>query len=280
MLDKETKKTMKLVSDAAEMNAFERAAVYERGREKYEEKYNRLRMEKVRARVESLKGELMRAVDENNLIKVNKAVYRIAQEVSYRETSYYERGKNYSEAFIEASKKGYTKIASALLEAGADFDVQDEEGKTALMHAAENGYLEIAEELIVLGADASIADKQGRTPLDAAQKNGFKEIEKLIKGDKEVVKAADEKIRARESILKWQNPFGTRLEQDEIRRKIKAQERLSEEGWKVSTKHESALEVVFNKRDQELEYINKRVEKEGLQGLARLLIGGWARCRG
>lgn len=277
------KETMKLIRAAVKMDADQRASLYQSGRKEYEEKYNRVKGNVMRYRLETLKGELMKAVNENNLIKVSRAVSKIEQEVSSREPSYYERGKNYSEAFseafIEASKKGYTKIVSAILEAGVDLNVQDEEGKTALMHASENGYLEIVEELIVCGADVSIADKQGRRPLDAAQKNGFKEIEKLIKGDKEAMQAAEEKIREREPILKGQNPTATRLGQDEIRRKVEARKRMYKEERKVSTHPMTALETVFMKQDKELEYARKKIEKEGLQGLAKLLIAGWDRCR-
>ncbi len=278
MTNEDLKNTMQLIRLAGKLDAYQRVQAYHRGREEYEEKYNRLREKEMRYRLDRLKEKLMKAVNENNLKEVSKAIGKITQEVGL-EPSYYERGKNYSEAFIEASRKGYTKIVSAILEAGVDLDVQDKEGKTALMHATENGHLEIAEELIVCGADVSIVDMQGRRPLDAAQKNGFKEIEKLIKGDKEVMQAAEEKIRAREPILKWQNPTATRLGQDEIRRKVEARKRMYEEEQKVSTHPMSALEAVFMKQDKELEYIRKRVEKEGLQGLARLLIGGWARCR-
>lgn len=56
--------------------------------------------------------------------------------------------------------------AAALLEAGADPDIPDEEGKTALFYAAEHPFcVEMTETLLSAGADPLAVDRKGRTVL-------------------------------------------------------------------------------------------------------------------
>jgi uncharacterized protein len=52
-----------------------------------------------------------------------------------------------------------------LLEADADINATDEQGKTALYHAIESGDESIMELLLEHGADVTIASKTGVTPL-------------------------------------------------------------------------------------------------------------------
>lgn len=60
------------------------------------------------------------------------------------------------------------ETAEALLAAGADIDVRDERGRTALHYAAAAGYTDVATALVRHGADLSAKDADGVTPLDAA----------------------------------------------------------------------------------------------------------------
>lgn len=60
----------------------------------------------------------------------------------------------------------------ALIEAGADVDVRNEEGETPLYIAAEEGNSEIIAALIEAGADVNVPDEGGWTPLHVAAREG------------------------------------------------------------------------------------------------------------
>ena len=64
-----------------------------------------------------------------------------------------------------------------LLKAGADPDIQDSEGRTALYHAAKNGANRVVETLLGAGASPWIADHYGLTPINIAK---FKNTKGLL----------------------------------------------------------------------------------------------------
>ena len=64
--------------------------------------------------------------------------------------------------------EGSDKVASLLLDAGADINAQKNNGTTILHDAAENGFLELASLLIDRGANVEAKDNDGRTPLHGA----------------------------------------------------------------------------------------------------------------
>lgn len=63
-------------------------------------------------------------------------------------------------ALMLAVSHGRTFAASSLLKAGADINVQDADGSTALMCATEHGYVEIVKQLLSHPeCNASLTDK-------------------------------------------------------------------------------------------------------------------------
>ncbi|CAB4135840.1 ANK domain containing protein [uncultured Caudovirales phage] len=70
------------------------------------------------------------------------------------------------------------EIKKAIKE-GADVNIQDDYGWTALMQASKRGYFEIAELLLEAGADRNIKDKWGITALMIAI-HRQKKIAKLL----------------------------------------------------------------------------------------------------
>ena len=58
--------------------------------------------------------------------------------------------------------------AEALLKAGAGIDVRDNNGRTALHYAAAGGYTDVAKALVDHGADVNATDVDGVTPAEAA----------------------------------------------------------------------------------------------------------------
>jgi len=66
---------------------------------------------------------------------------------------------------IHAAQEGYARVVKVLLEAGADFNLVNTRGTTALLRAAQCGRLQCVELLLAAGADTRMADSLGNTPL-------------------------------------------------------------------------------------------------------------------
>jgi ankyrin repeat protein len=63
-----------------------------------------------------------------------------------------------------------------LLDAGADVNIQDEDGYTALHVSAFNNRIEITQVLIDAGADKSIPNNDGELPYELANTQELKEL--------------------------------------------------------------------------------------------------------
>lgn len=68
-------------------------------------------------------------------------------------------------ALHAASRKGHVAIMTALMEAGANLEVKNVEGKTALHLAAQSQKIEAVKTLIAKGALVNVLDRQLRIPL-------------------------------------------------------------------------------------------------------------------
>jgi ankyrin repeat protein len=99
------------------------------------------------------------------------------------------------------------EVLGQLIDAGADLNVQDGFGRTALHGAALLGWTDVVRYLAERGASLTLADRQGRTPLEYATGRGMGQrgadgvphpdtvaaIEELLSGDRaEAVAAASE----------------------------------------------------------------------------------------
>ena len=71
-------------------------------------------------------------------------------------------------AVMYAAREGAVEAARALAESGANLDLTDPEGTTALIVAIINGHYDVGRVLIEKGANPNIADIKGMTPLYAA----------------------------------------------------------------------------------------------------------------
>lgn len=76
-----------------------------------------------------------------------------------------------STAIHKAALLGHEEILHALLDAGADKNVLDEDGATPLHCAVKNGHLMTVQILLVAGAKTEICDNQGKTPFHYALLN-------------------------------------------------------------------------------------------------------------
>lgn len=80
------------------------------------------------------------------------------------------------------NEPGHRLVVQQLIEAGANLDVQSDYSTTALMEAASEGLIDMVKLLIEAGADQNIKDKQGKTAADRAKVLGFKkQYEKALK---------------------------------------------------------------------------------------------------
>jgi ankyrin repeat protein len=83
-------------------------------------------------------------------------------------------------ALIQAAAYGSTTVTTILLEKGAKIDEENRQGETALIKAAKTGHLEVVKILLEKGADPTFADFTGRTALDHANQNRQPEIVRLL----------------------------------------------------------------------------------------------------
>ena len=81
---------------------------------------------------------------------------------------------------IEAAFGGHVDTLSALLGAGADPNARDPEGWTPLMEAASKGRLDVVKLLLAAGADVNATNREGRTALTAVARDHLR-IARLIR---------------------------------------------------------------------------------------------------
>jgi ankyrin repeat protein len=72
---------------------------------------------------------------------------------------------------MNASAAGYEDVVDVLIEHGADVNLADVDGRTALMHAAAGKYVDAIPHLIAAGANLFAKDRAGDTALDLARKS-------------------------------------------------------------------------------------------------------------
>ncbi len=86
-----------------------------------------------------------------------------------------------STPLIRAAKYGHDEVVEALLaETGLDPDVRDRRGRTALHLAAANGKGKAVQALLAAGADRGLKDNDGFTAEKIAKKKGHDLLARLI----------------------------------------------------------------------------------------------------
>jgi len=85
-----------------------------------------------------------------------------------------------NEVLIRASETGRKGIVEKLLKLGANPNLKDKNGDTALIWATRNGHTDIVEMLLNAGADPNIMNKWGRTAITEASRRGLTDIVKML----------------------------------------------------------------------------------------------------
>jgi ankyrin repeat protein len=87
---------------------------------------------------------------------------------------------NFTEKLIYSATKGYLEDLISVLEQGANVDMKDELGNTALHMAAAAGHTPIVKKLLENNANVNIQNNQGNTPLHQATWRNHPEIVKML----------------------------------------------------------------------------------------------------
>lgn len=83
---------------------------------------------------------------------------------------------------MEAARNGQADLAGILLDAGADPDARDRQGRSALYWAAAAGQAAVVELLLERKADLNLAALSGDTPLAVAAQNGYAAVVQTLLG--------------------------------------------------------------------------------------------------
>jgi len=97
----------------------------------------------------------------------------------------HERGEYPWPPIVAAAFHSHREIVEILYGAGAEVNVQDRFGRTPLICAANNGDVQTVRELLLFGADPNLTDDDGLSALDYAKKMGFADVEALLSSKKD-----------------------------------------------------------------------------------------------
>ena len=87
---------------------------------------------------------------------------------------------SHRKGLLESPTKGHVEVIKLLLRYGADVDMRDKDGITAIMFASFHGHLGAVQVLLSAGADADYTNKEGRNALQLARSAGHIDIAEVI----------------------------------------------------------------------------------------------------
>jgi uncharacterized protein len=109
----------------------------------------------------------------NGNIKVAQYLIEIAEDVDYQSPM--------GTTLMAVTVKGHTILAQALLQKGANPNLTDEKGTSALMYAVQFRNVELVRLLLQYSADKTLKDSTGKTAFEYAVFSGNEEIINLLK---------------------------------------------------------------------------------------------------
>jgi hypothetical protein len=126
---------------------------------------------------EEIKELAVKFLEHNSKLMCSNQVMHLSE---YRYSGYSQLFSNDVTGLQIATSFGLKEIVRLLLEAKADVNVRDNDGRTALYIAASNGHEAVVKLLLEAKADANVGDRYGVTPLYIAASNGHEAIVKLL----------------------------------------------------------------------------------------------------
>ena len=118
---------------------------------------------------------MIQACINGEIAVVKSLITKFKANVNFRD------GDTLDTPLLEAAKSGLMEVSKTLLQHGAEIELGDATGATALFYAAKHGNQKLAEFLITKGAEIEHRNIYGMTPLLAACKFGqFEVVEKLL----------------------------------------------------------------------------------------------------
>lgn len=106
-----------------------------------------------------------------------------------------------------AAEKNFDRVVDVLIDAGADKDARDKDGRTALMLAALVDADAAVKALLAKGAGVDVADAEGDTALLlAARRGSLKALQRLCKAGADFFKTADGGSRAFDAARQCTHP--------------------------------------------------------------------------
>ncbi|KRG05065.1 uncharacterized protein Dmoj_GI20892, isoform H [Drosophila mojavensis] len=117
-----------------------------------------------------------------SLAKLKQAAHRTVVERLFQMADVNIRAKKHCQtALMLAVSHGNSDMVEMLLEAGADINIQDEDGSTALMCAAEHGRVDIVKHLLSQPeCDSLVQDVDGSTAFKIAWQAGHRDVGLLL----------------------------------------------------------------------------------------------------
>ena len=82
---------------------------------------------------------------------------------------------------LAAARTGHSGTVRDMIASGANVNVKDEEGNTALIEAARNGHDDVVRTLLAAGADTRVKNNQGKTALMLAAQGGHDDTAEALR---------------------------------------------------------------------------------------------------
>ena len=119
---------------------------------------------------------LMRIINQISMVNVSDDYFSLIDELINRGADLNLKDKDGNTALHLAVNTSDSILIESLLEAGANINLKDNDGNTALHLAVIRGDSISIESLLEAGADRTISNNNGQSPLDLAYENGVDDI--------------------------------------------------------------------------------------------------------
>ena len=158
-------------------------------------------------------------------------------------------------ALMHAANQGYPLMVPPLLAARANPDMRAPDGATALFIAALHGHAEVVSLLLDAGADGAVKGPKGRTAMEMAKSGGHREVAALIEA-----KEAERKARADAEAERKARAEAERLDRAAFARATSSDTVQAYVEYRSAHPHGKSLQEAQARLDELLAAANARVK--------------------